>query len=212
MVSQKLVTDMAPFFLVRRVNCQRPEPKPVEERAYAFSHVGGLKAVQGAREMPQVVAALPGGARAIVAGWFDDAAVERDARAHAGWQRIDYLGGVPHERAIEAIRDSVCGIVIDHPISNYLDSYSTKMFEYMACGVPVVATDAPHGPREVLDNGKWGDLVPVGAPQALAAAIIRTLDRKCDPDGGLRARSFTVEAAARRFAELLAAHGIVLRA
>lgn len=160
----------------------RPEPKPVEERAYAFSYVGGLKAVQGAREMPAVVAALPAGSRAVVAGWFDDEAVERDARAHEGWERIDYLGGVVHERAIEAIRDSVCGIVIDHPISNYLDSYSTKMFEYMACGVPVVASDFPLWVRLVGD-ADCGVTVDPMTPLAAAAAIEALLK---DPDEARR--------------------------
>jgi glycosyltransferase involved in cell wall biosynthesis len=161
---------------------RRPDPVPVEERRYAFAYVGGLKAVQGAREIPEVAAALPEGSRAVVAGWFDDEAVERDARASEGWPRVDFLGGVSHERAIAAIRDSVCGLVIDHPISNYLDSYSTKMFEYMACAVPVVCSNFPLWARLVGD-ADCGIAVDPLDPRAAAAAIEKLLR---DPDEARR--------------------------
>ena len=161
---------------------QRAEPIPVEERRYEFAYVGGLKAVQGARELPAVAAALPNGSRAVIAGWFDDDAVERDARASAGWQRIDYLGGVSHEEVIDAIRDAVCGIVIDHPISNYLDSYSTKMFEYMACGVPVVCSDFPLWVR-LVGGADCGITLDPLDPLAAGAAIEKLLK---DPDEARR--------------------------
>ena len=49
----------------------------------------------------------------------------------------------------------------------------------MACGVPVVATDAPGGISFVLDRGRCGLLVPPGDPELLASAIARAL---CDGD------------------------------
>ncbi|SFM59430.1 Glycosyltransferase involved in cell wall bisynthesis [Ectothiorhodospira mobilis] len=50
------------------------------------------------------------------------------------------------------------------------------IIEALAVGTPVVATDCPSGPREILQNGRIGPLVPVGDDIAMAAAIMKTLD------------------------------------
>ncbi len=58
----------------------------------------------------------------------------------------------------------------------------------MACGCPVVSTDCPSGPAEILDRGAYGKLVPVGDEAALAEAILATLDAPVDRNR-LRARA-----------------------
>jgi glycosyltransferase involved in cell wall biosynthesis len=55
------------------------------------------------------------------------------------------------------------------------------LLEAMACAVPVLATDCPSGPREVLADGRFGRLVPAADPQALADAIADAADH---PDAG----------------------------
>jgi glycosyltransferase involved in cell wall biosynthesis len=65
----------------------------------------------------------------------------------------------------------------------------------MACGTPVVSTDCPSGPAEILEDGKWGRLVPVGDAEALAEAILATLAETNPPDVARRARDFGVDQA-----------------
>ena len=78
------------------------------------------------------------------------------------------------------------------------EGLGNAIIEAMACGVPVVATDAPHGPREVLGGGAYGTLVPVGDVQALAAAIEAALAAPDAPSPArTRAHAYTDAAAAR---------------
>lgn len=65
------------------------------------------------------------------------------------------------------------------------------MVEAMHFGASVVATDCPYGPREVLEGGRWGQLVPCGDAPALTAAMRAALSRPADPVGQqARARQF----------------------
>jgi glycosyltransferase involved in cell wall biosynthesis len=69
------------------------------------------------------------------------------------------------------------------------------IIEALAVGTPVVATDCPSGPREILQDGRIGHLVPVGDDAALAAAMLQTLDAP-PPQALLRdaARPYEIEA------------------
>lgn len=60
-------------------------------------------------------------------------------------------------------------------LSSDIEGFGNVLVEAMACGLPVVATDCHTGPREILEGGKWGQLVPTGDPALLADQIQRVL-------------------------------------
>jgi glycosyltransferase involved in cell wall biosynthesis len=78
------------------------------------------------------------------------------------------------------------------------------LIEALACGCPVVSTDCPSGPREILENGAYGPLVPVGDEAALAEAMLSVLHSPPDRDW-LRSRGaiFAANHVADRYLEVL---------
>jgi|TARA_R100000935_G_scaffold57753_1_gene92481 glycosyltransferase involved in cell wall biosynthesis len=87
--------------------------------------------------------------------------------------------------------------------SNY-EGFGNVIVEAMACGTPIVATDCPSGPAEILEDGRYGRLVPVNDQVALAAAIHATLGEAIDREPlKRRAAAFSPAIAAKKYLKLL---------
>ncbi len=68
-------------------------------------------------------------------------------------------------------------------LSSTFEGYGNVLVEALAVGTPVVSTDCPVGPREILDEGRFGELVPVGDAAAMGKAISRVLNARWLPEG-----------------------------
>lgn len=78
------------------------------------------------------------------------------------------------------------------------------LIQAMACGCPVVSTDCPSGPREILQDGRYGPLVPVHDDEALATAIETVLDKPPDRAWlSARAAEYSVDRAVDQYLEVL---------
>ncbi|MET0819071.1 MAG: glycosyltransferase family 4 protein [Solirubrobacteraceae bacterium] len=144
-----------------------------DQRARAACYVGGITPLRGAREMVDAMAHAD--AELHLAGAISPPELLGELERSPGWPRVRYLGRVQHDSVPDLFARVKLGLIPLHPVTNYVDAYPVKLFEYLAAGLPVIATDVPRW-REVLEAHDCGVCVPHGSPRLLGEAIARLLD------------------------------------
>jgi len=89
-------------------------------------------------------------------------------------------------------------------LSSAWEGFGNVLVEALGCGLPIVSTDCPSGPREILSDGEYGELVPVGNHAKLAEAMGRALDAPLSRNHQkAAAQRFTFEKSADSYLSLL---------
>ncbi|WP_413543931.1 glycosyltransferase [Citricoccus nitrophenolicus] len=142
-----------------------------QHRDLSVVYVGGLSEARGTRVMVEALGSeqMPTGWRLKLAGW-GAAGFIQSLSTQAGWDRVDFQGTVAPPAARDLVGSSRVGLVVLGDTPNHRDALPTKMFEYMASGVPVIASDFPLW-RQILEEHDCGLLVDPDSPEAIAAAI-----------------------------------------
>ncbi len=143
---------------------------PWSEKPPEVCYVGSISAVRGIRELVAACAKLRSPARLNLAGSFDEASLEADMVGQSGWSRVQRHGHLDRAGVGAIMARSMAGLVTLHPQPNYLESLPVKMFEYMAAGIPVIASSIPLW-RRIIDEAGCGMCVDPGDPCAIADAI-----------------------------------------
>ncbi|HEX8298479.1 MAG TPA: glycosyltransferase family 4 protein [Rubricoccaceae bacterium] len=150
-----------------------PDP-PFASREALVAYVGAVTAARGADEMVRAAALLPDGARLAVAGTPFPASLPERLAGLPGFERTSLLGPLARPAIADLLARARVGLVALHATPQYRDAYPTKLFEYMAAGLPVVATDVPLW-RSVVEGAGCGLLVNPLDPTAIAGACTRLL-------------------------------------
>ncbi len=130
-------------------------------------YVGGL--TKGRQSLIMLDTILQAGATAVIAGPPDNR-TETRLKELGDDSGIDYRGVVTPDQIPGILATGAVGIVFLEPLPNYRESLPTKLFEYMAAGMPFLASDFPHW-RNMLDGDNAGVFVDSSEPSAPAAAL-----------------------------------------
>lgn len=88
-------------------------------------------------------------------------------------------------------------------LSSRREGLPGALIEAMACGCPVVSTDCPSGPSEILDGGRYGHLIPVGDSYAMASAIQTVLSGAAKSADAEWLHQFTLENVTSQYLKVL---------
>jgi len=143
-----------------------------EARGSTFVYVGLLSAARGMQELVEAIGLLPASASAKLqfAGSFDPPELLNRLQALPGWQRTEFLGYLGRSQVAEILSHAFAGLVVLQPEPNHREGLSTKLFEYMAAGIPGIASDFPFF-REIVEETRCGLLVNPGDTREISAAM-----------------------------------------
>lgn len=150
---------------------------PYRQRDFCFAYIGGIAKIRGAVEMILACEFLGDAtdAKLELAGEFSPSSLEDSLRALPGWASVRYHGHVSRTGVARIMGRVRAGLVVLHPVTNYIESQPTKLFEYMSAGIPVVASDFPLW-REIIGGAGCGLLVDPLDPVKIAEAMKWLLD------------------------------------
>lgn len=143
-----------------------------ERNEKVLVYVGGLSKLRGALELVRALEHLDhiDNLWLDLIGRFEPPELERELQALPGYRRVRYLGWLPWKEAWGHAKTADIGLVLFLPAPNHKRSLPNKLFEYMAAGLPVVASNFPLW-REIVEGNNCGLCVDPLNPEAIAEAI-----------------------------------------
>jgi glycosyltransferase involved in cell wall biosynthesis len=175
--------------LVRNFPLQAEFPLPnwQVKKATHFCYIGGLYASRGIREV--VLAMKDLDAVLHLAGTFDDPLLQAELESTKAWRNVRFYGQVGREKIQEILQQCSVGIVTLHPTPSYKEAYPIKMFEYLAAGCAVLASDFPLY-RMLLHDANCGIFVDPQNEAEIAQALIDFTEQPEETlQMGMKARS-----------------------
>jgi len=145
---------------------------PYQERAPVAVYMGGLGATRGIAELVAAMndEAMPADARLVLVGAFESEAFASKVRAMPGWSKVDERGWLDGDDLWHTVAGARVGVVTLSRTRAFVETMPTKLYEYMALGLPIVASDFPAW-REVVAGSRCGLLVDPRDCGAIARAI-----------------------------------------
>ncbi|RAL24572.1 glycosyltransferase family 4 protein [Thermoflavimicrobium daqui] len=159
-----------------------PLPMPKVEREdnerNLILYVGGVSYLRGYREMIQMMDYIPAELRAELhfIGPLQHIAPQDQNEQELKQKNIYLHGRIPFDDVKRWLAKGKVGLVCLHPSQNYLESLPIKMFEYMAAGLPQIASDFPMW-KEIIETSECGFTADPLNPEEIAEKVTQLLSK-----------------------------------
>jgi len=126
-----------------------------DEKKNEICYIGGITQSRGIKEIVQALGYIEKDIKLNLAGNFIERDIEKEVKGYKEWSKVKEYGFVDRQKIVQILRDSKVGLVTLHPLISYQESLPIKMFEYMAVGIPVVASNFSLW-QEIIDKENCG--------------------------------------------------------
>jgi glycosyltransferase involved in cell wall biosynthesis len=150
---QRNVVDVNNFPMLQEFCKPEADCMGKEEKGKFICYVGGITRIRGALEMVRAMRGLE--CKLLLAGTFQPEQLRHECAMQPGWENVIELGFVNRKDLGAVLEKSSAGVVLYHPEPNHINAQPNKMFEYMAAGLPVVASNFPLW-KEIVESNNCG--------------------------------------------------------
>lgn len=135
-------------------------------------YIGGISEIRGIFEMIKASEHLNSSheIHLNLIGGFESISLRNEVEKLKEYKNINYFGYLPWTEAWHEAKGMKAGLVLFHPVPNHLKSLPNKLFEYMAAGIPVIASNFPLW-EQIIEKNHCGLIVDPLNPREIAAAI-----------------------------------------
>ncbi len=154
---------------------------PYSVRPVHLGFAGGISEVRGVKEIVKALELIDPthNAELMLAGTFYPTDLKAAVEKMEGWKKVYFKGWLNRKDVLDLLTNVRIGVITRHPIKRHLSAFPTKLFEYMAAGLPVVVSDLPTI-RPIVDESQCGILINPEDPKAIADGLNALL---ADPQG-----------------------------
>lgn len=145
--------------------------KPTDR--FIVNYAGSLTLARGIGDLVAAMDLLPDGFELHLLGSWQPQSILEECQNHPGWRRCTYFGHLPHSEVGAYLQQAHLGTQMVHDMANYRGGLATKVFEYLALGIPTLMSDT------VERRATYGSLTEYAIPadpQAIADAILKIRD------------------------------------
>jgi len=154
------------------------QDRPYSERDFNAVFIGGMSRIRGCCELVDSFNLISNPkACLLLVGGFQPSSLEAELKQRSGWKRVRYLGWRSRGDVRGQLANSRVGSVTFKGVPNHMHAQPNKLFEYMAAGLPIVASNFPLW-KQLIDDVGCGIVVDPEDPEDIAAAINWLLDHR----------------------------------